>query len=257
MTVRRMLLPLSLLLLLVGGGIGLQADPVWNLPAIREAGSYTRRVWTLPVYQVTLETLDPQAIGLSWRQRVLRSGRLPETPDWTRLASFLTDPGSRVPLRVTVRVLTGLKSYPVESRTIRDFLRRVGLPLDDHWALQPARGAERAAPGTPALQREVQRLAEVLLGLSSDRLGPWYRARKKGDSFVFQLDGDGHASVSYLPGPGNPSARPGRAEFADPRAVAALVRACLLPGPEEEGADPAALLKGIREACLSRSAVLY
>ncbi len=256
MTVGRILLPLVLLAATLGGRDGVGADPMPGSAPIRETGSYVRRYWAWPIYEVTLETLEPRLVASSWRARSLQLGRLPEDPDWARLATFLTEPRSRVPVRLTVRILTGLKSYAVESRTIRELMGRVGLLLDENWTLLLYQGAGNPGPGGPGLQREVRRMAEMLFGLSADRPGPWYRSRKKGDAFVLRLEGDGKASVAYRPGPQNTAARPGEVEFADGRVVAALVQAFLLPGPEEEGADPAALLHGIREACASRSAAL-
>ncbi len=206
---------------------------------LKPAGSYVRRHWMVPLYRVSLETADAREIALRWRQNQQRSRREKEGPSWSALAAFLLDPQNHVPVRLTLQILTGVKDYTDESRTIREGLARMGLPLDARWSLQ----------GRRELQGEVTRLAEAVIGLSADRPGLYYRNRRRGDVYIFFLDGQGRASLTYLPAAENAGARAGRTEFQDPRVVAAFVGACLLPGPGDEGASSAALLQGIREAC--------
>jgi hypothetical protein len=191
---------------------------------------------------VTLEVLDPREVAYLYQ---LATGCGAVGPDWEELAAFLLDPQNRIPLRVSMVMMSGLKAYTPESRILRESLGRMGLELDGNWRLK----------GAKELQGEVNRFAEAVIGLSADRPGLYYRNRRKGDLYVLSLDGSGGATLSYQPAADNRAARAGRTDFQDRRVLAALVRALLLPAAEDEGASSAALLQEVRDACAACGSV--
>ncbi len=202
---------------------------------LRETGSYIRRYWHIPLYRVSLEIPDPQEVAARYRSV---TGRSLEQPVWAELAAFLLDPRNHIEVRVSLQMLINLKGYNDESRCLRESLGRMGLTVDEHWQVKSAGD----------LQPQVSRLAEALIGLSADRPGLYYRDRRKGDVYVFSLDGRGGASLSYQPAAGNRAARPGQTDFSDYRVVAAFAGALLLPAAADEGASSSALLGSVRDA---------
>lgn len=203
--------------------------------ALRETGSYIRRYLHVPLYRVSLEVPDAREVVSRYRKS---AGSRMMQPDWDDLAAFLLDPRNHVAVRVSLEMLIDLKGYRAESKCLREALGRMGLAIDARWRLN----------GPGELQGEVSRFAEAMIGLSADRPGLYYRDRRKGDRYVFNFDGSGGASVTYVPAVDNTTARPGRTEFKDYRVAAALAGALLLPAAGDEGASSAALLGTVRDA---------
>ena len=154
-----------------------------------------------------------------------------------QIAHFITDPANGYDIKFEFSPLQNYKAYGREKKGLQGTLKRIGYEVDDKWNVLTDKSHEK----------DVHRYVDFMIGRVKNQ-SEIYKNRKKGDRYVFHLQGYETVKISYYPAEKNTKAQHSSVSFDDYKVLRGVMLNFLTNTychDEVKGLMPNALMDGL------------